>query len=108
MLFRDARPDFLSRRKARELPPSTYYLNIANYCREKLKQYQFYTENPALHSRLKSLTFEELAGNPEIDAKLIYEYIKWDIPANLHTWIQNNTHKSSGLVDKIVMLCEFL
>ena len=101
LFFRDARPVFLSRRKAHELPPSTYYLNIATYCSEKLKQYEFYTKHPALHSRLKSLTFEELAENPEMDAQLIYKFIKWNIPANLHTWIQNNTHKSSGLTDKI-------
>jgi hypothetical protein len=106
LLFRDARPVFLSRRKAGELPPSKYYLNIATYCSEKLKQYEFYTENLSLHSRLNSLTFEELAENPEIEAKSIYEYIKWDIPANLHTWIQNNTHKSSGLADEII-ICYF-
>jgi hypothetical protein len=106
LLFRDARPVFLSRRKAGELPPSTYYLNIETYCSEKLKQYEFYTENLSLHSRLNSLTFEELAENPEIEAKSIYEYIKWDIPVNLHTWIQNNTHKSSGLADEII-ICNF-
>ena len=98
MSSRDARPVFLSRRKIRELPASTYFLDIANFCNEKLKQFNFYAEHPTLHSRLKSLTFEELAKNPEIEAREIYDYLKWDIPSNLHKWIQNNTKETSGLL----------
>ena len=94
--FRDARPVFLSRMKAHEFPPSTYYLNIARYCSEKLKQYEFSSEHLALNSRLKLVTFEELAENPEIQARKIYEYLNWNIPANLHTWIQNNTQQNLG------------
>jgi len=104
---RDARPVFLSRRKAHELPASTYYLNIARYCSEKLKQYNFYAEHYELHSRLKSLKFEELAVIPEIEARKIYDYLKWEIPANLHSWIGNNTRENSGLLYKFLLLKTF-
>ena len=94
IVFRDARPVFLSRRNANELP--TYYLSIADYCSTKLEHHNFYVQNPALHHRLKVQTFEDLASNPETVAKEIYDFIKWDIPANLHSWIRKNTRKNSG------------
>jgi hypothetical protein len=92
--FRDARPVFLSRRNANELP--AYYLDIADYCSAKLEQFNFFIQNPALHHRLKFQTFEDLAKEPETVAKKIYDFIKWEIPANLHSWIHKNTRETSG------------
>ncbi|CBY10836.1 unnamed protein product [Oikopleura dioica] len=96
LYFRDARPVYLSRKKADELGEPTYYLNIARYCSLKLNQFNIYAENLSLHSRLKSVKFEEIAENPEIEANIIYEYLKWDVPANLHSWIEKNTQTTSG------------
>ena len=61
-----------------------------------LEQFNFFIQNLALHHRLKFQTFEDLAKKPETVAKKIYEFLKWEIPANLHSWIHKNTRETSG------------
>lgn len=96
LYFRDARPVFLSRVEANGIGDGNYFINIANYCTEKLRQWDFFYQHLNLGSKLKTVTFESLAERPEIEAGDIYDFLKWEFSKKLVNWIQKNTQDEKG------------
>ena len=95
MLFlRDARPVYLSRKALGKI--ENYFESIENYCTEKSKLKKFYDENPQLHENLHQLKFEDLAENPVVQFRNIYDFLHWDYPGEVEAWIRKNTKESSG------------
>ena len=94
IVLRDAGPVFLSQRKLGKL--ADFYKSIGTYCTEKSKEKKFYDENPQLQDQLFQVKFEELAENASFQTKNIYDFLHWDFPENMDTWIKDNTESSSG------------
>ena len=96
LYFRDARPVYVSRVEANGLGDGNYLMNIANYCTEKLRQWDYASEHLNLGSKLKTVTFESLAERPKIETEDIYDFLKWEFSNKLENWIEKNTQNDKG------------
>ena len=65
LYFRDARPVYLSRVEANGLGDGNYLMNIANYCTEKLRQWDFFYQHLKFGSKLKNSDFWKFRGKTE-------------------------------------------
>ena len=100
LYFRDARPVYLSRVEANGLGDGNYLINIANYCTEKLRQWDYFSQHQNLGSKLKTVTFESLAEKPKIEAGEIYDFLKWKFSKKMEIWIEKNTQNDKGKTAK--------
>ncbi|XP_077994480.1 carbohydrate sulfotransferase 3-like [Glandiceps talaboti] len=67
---------------------------LKNYCEIMLRNYLLYTANSsrAWKENFLVLRFEDIAGNPQKYAEVMYSHVGIDITTEVYRWIDDNTH----------------